>query len=104
MIAIYNKERLSYRKANISFLQLKIIDSPKRYTVTERELLRIIETLKEFITILLGQILRIYTDNKNLTCKNLNTDRVLIWIFILKYYGPDIEYIKGEENIVVDKF
>ena len=40
-------------------------------TVTEREILITIETLKEFRTILLGQRLIIYTDHKNLTCKFL---------------------------------
>ena len=31
-----------------------------------------------------------------------NTDIALIWILILEEYGPDIEYIKGENNIVAD--
>ena len=39
----------------------------------------------------MGQKLRIYTDDKNLTCKNFNTDRVLRWRLILKDYGPYIE-------------
>ena len=56
-----------------------------------------VETLKEFRTVLLGQILRIYTDDKNLTFKCFNTDRVLIWILVLEEYGLDIEYIKGEK-------
>ena len=46
-------------------------------TVTEREILSIVETLREFRTILIGHRLRIYTDNKNLTCKNFNTGKVL---------------------------
>ena len=29
-----------------------------------------------------------------------DTDRVLIWRLIIEFYGPDIEYIKGEKNIV----
>ena len=33
-------------------------------------------------------------------CKNFNNDRVLIWRLMIKQYGPDIEYIKGEKNIV----
>ena len=45
--------------------------SQQRYTVTERKILSILETLKGFITVLLGQKLRIYTDHKNLTCKIL---------------------------------
>ena len=81
---------------------MKIIDSQQRYTVTERELPRITETLKEFITTLLGQKLRIYTDHKNLTCKFCNTNRVLRWRLILEEYGLDIEYIRGENNIVAD--
>ena len=55
-----------------------------------------------FRTLLLAQKLRIYTDNKNLTCKILNTDRVSIWRLILKEYGPDIEYIKVEKNMFAD--
>ena len=72
------------------------------YTVTYKELSIIVETSKEFRTIFLGQKLRIYTDNKNRTCKNFNTHGVLRWVLILKDYGPDIEYIKGEKNVVSD--
>ena len=31
-----------------------------------------------------------------------NTDRVLICRLILEEYGPDIEYIQGNTNIVAD--
>ena len=34
--------------------------------------------------------------------EEFNTDRVLIWRLILKEYSPDIEYTKGEKNIVAD--
>ena len=78
-------------------------DAQQWCTVTDRELLRTIETLKELRTILIGKKLQIYTDHKKLTCKFLNTDRVLIWRLILEEYGPDIEYIKGENNIVADR-
>ena len=52
--------------------------------------------------ILLYHKFQIYTDNKKLTCEICNTGRVLRWILILEEYGPDIEYIKGEKNIVSD--
>ena len=51
---------------------------------------------------MLGHKLRIYTDHKTLTCNKLNTDIVLRWGLILEEYGIDIEYIKGERNIIAD--
>ena len=41
------------------------------YMVTEKRLLNIVEILKEFKTILLGQKLKIYTDDKILSVKFL---------------------------------
>ena len=70
--------------------------------MTERELLAIVETLKEFRNILLGQRIVVHTDHKNLTCKNFNTDRVMRWRLILEEYGPELRYIQGEQNIVAD--
>ena len=65
---------ISQKGKTIAFYSIKITDSQQRYTVTESELLRILETLKEFKTILLGQKLRIYTDHKNLTCNYFITN------------------------------
>ena len=52
--------------------------------------------------VILDQILIIYTDHKNLICKNNNIDRLFRWRLILEDYGPDIEYIQGHKNIVAD--
>ena len=51
----------------IAFHSRKLTDAHKRFTVIEKDVLIIVETLKEFRTLLLSQILRIYTDPKNLT-------------------------------------
>ena len=68
----------------IAFYSRKLYDAQKSYTVTEREILSIVETLKESRTILPGQILIIHTDRKKLICKNFNTDIALIWRLILE--------------------
>ena len=47
----------------IPLYSIKITDAQKRYMVTEKELIIIVETLKEFRTILIGQKLRVYTNH-----------------------------------------
>jgi len=86
----------------LAFYSRKLNDAQTRYTVTERELLSIVETLKEFRNILLGQTIIVFTDHKNLTYEDLQTDRVLRWRLLLQEYGVDIRYIKGASNIVAD--
>ena len=86
----------------IAFYSRKLNDAQTRYTNTERELLAIVETLQEFRNILLGQNIKAYTDHKNLTYKNFNTERVMRWRIVLEEYGPELIYIKGEANIVAD--
>ena len=48
----------------IAYYSRKLTDAQTRYTTTERELLAIVETLKEYRNILLGQKLIIHTDHK----------------------------------------
>ena len=74
---------ISQKGKPIAFYSRTFTDAQQRYTVTERELLSIVETLKGFRRILLGNILKIYTYNKNITCKCFNTYRLLRWILIL---------------------
>jgi transposase InsO family protein len=86
----------------LAFYSRKLNSAQRRYTVTERELLSIVETLREFRNILLGQKLIVHTDHKNLTYEKHVSDRVMRWRLFLEEYGPDIRYIKGDHNIIAD--
>ena len=86
----------------LAFYSRKLTGAQTRYTVIEQELLSIVETLREFRTILLGHEIIIYTDHKNLTFDNFTTDRVRRWRLIVEEYAPTIIYIKGVKNEVAD--
>jgi len=68
---------ISQNNQPIAFYSRKLNDAQTRYTTTERELLSIVETLKEFKNILWGQQIIIHTDHENLTYKQLNSEHVL---------------------------
>ena len=60
---------ISQENKPIAFYLRKLQPAQTRYTTTERELLSIVETLKEFQNILLGQQIVVHTDHENLTYK-----------------------------------
>ena len=93
---------ISQDEKPIAFYSRKLSPAQTRYTTTERELLAIVETLKEFRNILLGQKITVYTDHENLTYKQFNTNRVMRWRLLLEEFGPELVYIKGSKNIVAD--
>ena len=88
----------------LAFFSRKLTDTQRKYSVTEIELLAIVETLKEFKGMLWGQDIKVFTDHKSLTrdALGLTSDRVYHWRLILEEYGPEIVYIKGIHNTVAD--
>ena len=75
---------VSQNNKPIAFYSRKLNPAQTIYTTTDRELLSIVETLKELRNILLGQQMMVYTDHQNLTYKNFNTERVMRWRLILE--------------------
>jgi RNase H-like domain found in reverse transcriptase len=61
----------------LAFYSRKLNSAQKRYTAGEQELLSIVETLKEFKNILLGQKLIVHTDHKNLLYQKMSTDCII---------------------------
>ena len=95
---------ISQRGKPIAFFSRKLNSAQKNYTTTEKELLSIVECVKEFRNILYGYPITVYSDHKNLVhaATMSQSQRVMRWRLILEEFGPDIKHIKGEENIVAD--
>ncbi len=85
------------------FFSRRLSKTQQKYSVTEIELLTIVETLKDFKGMLWGQDIKVYTDHKNLTrdALGLTSDRVYCWRLLLVEYAPEIVYIKGIHNTVL---
>ena len=95
---------ISQKGKPLAFYSRKLSNAQRNYTTTEQELLSIVETLKEFRNILLGQRIKVFTDHKNLVHESelKTSQRVMRWRLLLEEYGPEIEYIKGPKNVVAD--
>ena len=88
----------------LAFFSRKLSETQRKYSVTELELLSIVECLKEFKGMLWGQRIKVYTDHKNLVqeASGLTSDRVYRWRVLLEEYNPEFHYIKGIDNTVAD--
>jgi hypothetical protein len=88
----------------IAIFSWKLSEMQQKYSVTEIELLAIVETLKEFKGMMWGQDIKVYPDHKNLKrdALGLTSDRVYRWRLLLEESTPKIICIKGIHNTVAD--
>ena len=54
----------------LAFFSMKLSSTQQKYSMTEQELLAIVETLKKFKGRLWGQQIMVYTDHKNLRSRS----------------------------------
>ena len=86
----------------LAFYSRKLNSAQKNYTTGEQELLSIVETLKEFRSLLWGQDLIVHTDHMNIVYGNLSNDRITRWRLLLEEYAPKFVHVKGKDNVVAD--
>ena len=86
----------------LAFYTCKLNKAQTKYTTGEQELLSIVETLKSFENILLGQKVIVYTDHLNLLYQKLASNRMIRWQMMLEEFGPKFKHIQGKRNVVAD--
>ena len=69
---------ITQNNRHIAFFSWKLTEAQQKYSVTEIELLAIVETLKEFKCMVWGQQIIVYNDHENLTrdAREFTSDRV----------------------------
>jgi hypothetical protein len=88
----------------LAFYSRKLTTAQRNYTTTEKELLSIVETLKEFRNILLGYKIEVFTDHNNLVIDATNSasQRVQRWRSLIQEFDVTLKFIAGEANVVAD--
>lgn len=87
----------------LAFFSKKLNDAQKKYSVGEKEMLSLVEALKEFRTMIYGYPINVYTDHKNwVHDKKISNARVMRWRLLMQEYAPSIHYVEGEKNVVAD--
>jgi len=95
---------ISQNNTPIAFFSRKLNSAQRNYTTTEKELLSIVECLKEFRNILWGYEVIVYSDRKNLVQAGTigESQCEMRWRLLLEEFGPDIRHIAGEDNTIAD--
>ena len=86
----------------LAFYSRKLNQAKRNYTIGEHELLSIVETLKEFYTILFGQDLVINTDYKNIILYgNLTNSRIVRWRLLLEELVLNMSTLKEQTTLLL---
>ena len=79
-------------------------NAQRNCTTIKKELLSVVETLREFRSMLLSAKLHIFTDHKNLTFKLMQhaAQRALRWCPLLEEFSPAFSCKAGQDNALAD--
>jgi hypothetical protein len=83
----------------VAYFSWKPTKSQQNYPTTEKEMLFIVATLKEFWGMLLGADIHVFTDHKNLTFDTIKTQCVSCWRTKIEEFSPILHYIKNHATL-----
>ena len=75
-----------------------------KYATIDKELFCVVVILWEFRSILLEAELHVHTDHKNILNISDSSQQRSHWISYFDEYGPELHYVEGPHNVIVDTF
>jgi hypothetical protein len=96
------KDKVPEGFSPVAYFSRKLTSAQRNYTVLEKELLSIVETLLEYRSFLLGRRIFIFTDHRNLTFDHLKSQRALRWRLIAEEFNITIVHRAGTTNLAAD--
>ena len=89
----------------VKFISRKLMDRETRYSTIERECLAIIWAVQKLAYYLLGSSFILQCDHqalKYLRTATYTNSRITRWLLILHEFYFEVQYIKGEHNVIAD--
>ena len=86
----------------IGFFSYTLSGSELNYSITEKEYFAILKSTEHFRTIIFGQKILIYTDNRNILGNTDLSKIVERWKVILQDMNIQLKFITGKTNLVAD--
>ena len=88
----------------IEFFSRILIKPQHNYTTTEKELLTVVERLNQLRGIIFVYGINIFSYNRNLlyAATLIEYKRLVRWLLVFEYFGPNIQHKSGVGNIVAD--
>lgn len=94
---------LSQSHGIIGLFSHKFSETESRYNIMEKEFLAILLSLRKFKYIILGNLTKVFTDNKNILYDtSIECSRVQRWKLMLSEFNIEMVHIKGSENFIPD--
>ena len=95
---------ISQNNKPIKLFSRRFIKPHYNYTTTKKEILAIVEFLKQFRGIIFGYEINVFSDDNNLVYATTlsESQRVMLWKLILEEFGPNIQHISGVDNKVAN--
>ena len=95
---------ISKNNKPIDFFSIILSKPQCNYTTDEKEILAIVECLKQFLWIIFGYKIKVCSDHKNLVYAATLSEyqRVMCWRLMIEEFGPAVQHINWSENIVSD--
>ncbi len=88
----------------IAFMSKSLAGAQRNWSTIEKECFAIYTALRDWEYLLRDRFFTIRTDHDNLRYLNINTPKVVRWKLAIQEFNFQVEYIKGEQNVVADSF
>ena len=87
-----NKNAVAFFSCKLSSVQLK-------HPTIDKEMLCIVEVLKECQSVPWGAMINVHTDHINLACNAITSNCIMTWCMLCEEFSPVLHCIKGPDNV-----